>query len=70
MTAAWLDLLPCAEPGDIPEWLTPIGMRVCQRLGVADVEAAVARPIVAEVLAEVRGDPGDVIEGKAICPTI
>ena len=63
MTDAWLALLPYAERGDIPEWLGPIGMRVCERLGVDDVEAAVALPIVAEVLASLRGHPRDVIEG-------
>ncbi len=62
---AWLDLLPYAERGDIPEWLGRVGLRVCERLGVDDVEAAVALPIVTEALAERRGHPSDVIEGRA-----
>ena len=65
MATAWLDLLQFAEAGDVCEWLTPIGVRVCERLGVQDVEAVEAREIVAEVLAEVRGDPSGVIEGRA-----
>ena len=63
MAAAWLDLLPLAERGDVPEWLTPLGMRVAERLGIRDVEAPESRSLVAEVLAEVRGSPRDVIEG-------
>lgn len=64
MTAASFDLLAYAEPADVPEWLTPIGMRVCERLGIADVEAQESRAIVAEVLGEMRGTPRDVIEGR------
>ncbi len=57
MSAAWLDLLAYAHPGDVAEWLTPVGVRVCARLGVYDPEAPESRAIVAAVLAEVRGDP-------------
>ena len=38
MAAAWLDLLPLADPGDVPEWLTPIGMRVAFDFGVSALE--------------------------------
>ncbi len=53
MTTASLALVPYAERGDIPE-----------RLGVDKVEASVSWLIVAEVLAELRESPGDVIEGR------
>lgn len=39
-TGGWLDLLRFPERGDVPEWLGHVGVRVCERPGIADVEAA------------------------------
>lgn len=64
MAAAWIALLRYGERVDNPAWLGRIKMRLRERLGVMDAEAAVRLQIIAEVLAQVRGDPGDVIEGR------
>ena len=68
MTAAraWRSLLPYAEPADVREWLDERGAFECHRRGVRDVHDRGSWLVVGEVLARLRGEPGDVIEGRLI----
>lgn len=68
--AAWLSLLPYADPADIRLWLDEPGAALlARRLREASLpfDAFETNPAcwpdVAAVLAEVRGHPDDLIEG-------
>jgi len=64
-TAAWLALLPYAEPGDVREWLGERVSVVAQN-GVRDLACRDSWPAVAAALAELRGHPNGVITGSAL----
>jgi hypothetical protein len=70
--AAWLSLLPYAEPEDLRSWLGEEGAALlARRLSAAGLprrgfeHSPATWPIVAAVLAERLGHPDDVIEGNS-----
>lgn len=64
---AWLDLMePFADLEDVRQWLGEHGAFECYRRGVRDIADRATWPIVAAVLADLLGDPVDVIEGVAL----
>ena len=66
--AAWFSLLPYAEAEDVREWLGERGaFEVSHRVpGLRDPSDPQAREAVAEVLAELRGHPNQVIAGSPL----
>jgi len=60
----WLDLLPYAEAEDVREWLGERGAWELHQRDVRDVTDRECGPAVAAVLADLLGEPSEVIEGS------